>query len=188
MNICERIRPCNENSECIYSRENNTFYCRCLNGAAGCDSVYLSAAAAGTNNDDRNVAVAQGTPAAAAAADAVSAQPSSAAAATPTVANSAQPLESTIVMPKILAGGSGGAQGEVANNAQSGSRPKPEIPKFGFNYDNVRDLKFMFSQSNLILNALMFVLKLYLILPVALVILVVLFFSSIVIYFGLKAR
>jgi len=105
MNICERIRPCNENSECIYSRENNTFYCRCLNGAAGCDSVYLSAGVGGSS--------------------------------TPT-ANSAQPLESTLVVPKILTGGA--TQGEVANNAQSGngaSRPKPEIPKFGFNYDNV---------------------------------------------------
>lgn len=91
MNICERIRPCNENSECIYSRENNTFYCRCLNGAAGCDTVYISS--------------------------------------TPTA--SVVIPESTFVVPKILSG-------EVVNNAQSNSRPQTEIPKFGFNYDNVR--------------------------------------------------
>lgn len=115
MNICERIRPCNENSECIYSRENNTFYCRCLNGAAGCDSIYLSAAG---GSSTEGVVTTQATTLLS----------------TP-AANSAQPLESTVVVPKILTGGS--AQGEVANNAQSGSRPKPEIPKFGFNYDNV---------------------------------------------------
>lgn len=33
------MRPCNNNSECIYSRENNTFYCRCLNGAPNCDDL-----------------------------------------------------------------------------------------------------------------------------------------------------
>lgn len=37
VNFCERMRPCNNNSECIYYKKNNTFYCRCLNGASNCD-------------------------------------------------------------------------------------------------------------------------------------------------------
>ena len=35
--FCDRMKPCNNNSQCIYSKENNTFTCRCLNGASSCD-------------------------------------------------------------------------------------------------------------------------------------------------------
>jgi hypothetical protein len=37
INFCERMKPCNNRSECIYFKKNNTFYCRCLNGATSCD-------------------------------------------------------------------------------------------------------------------------------------------------------
>jgi hypothetical protein len=36
--FCDRMKPCNNNSQCIYSSVNNTFTCRCLNGASNCDS------------------------------------------------------------------------------------------------------------------------------------------------------
>ncbi len=36
--FCDRMKPCNNNSQCIYLKENNTFTCRCLNGASSCDS------------------------------------------------------------------------------------------------------------------------------------------------------
>ena len=31
------MKPCNNNSECIYFKENNTFYCKCQNGASECE-------------------------------------------------------------------------------------------------------------------------------------------------------
>jgi hypothetical protein len=37
INFCERMKPCNNRSECIYFKKNNTFYCRCLNGATSCN-------------------------------------------------------------------------------------------------------------------------------------------------------
>ncbi len=37
MNICDRMKPCNKNSECIFFKKNNTFTCRCFNGANSCD-------------------------------------------------------------------------------------------------------------------------------------------------------
>ncbi len=37
-NFCDRMKPCNNNSHCVYSRENNTFTCHCFNGASNCDS------------------------------------------------------------------------------------------------------------------------------------------------------
>jgi hypothetical protein len=36
------MKPCNNNSQCIYLKENNTFTCRCLNGASSCDSDVIS--------------------------------------------------------------------------------------------------------------------------------------------------
>lgn len=110
-NICERIKPCNENSECIYSKENNTFYCRCLNGAPNCDP-----------NSNNLLSMSSSTMSGMVSLTTSSSSSSS-------TASNAQTAESTQIEPKILT--------DVVNKAQSDSKPQPEIPKLGFNYDNV---------------------------------------------------
>ena len=37
INLCKKLRPCNNNSECVFSKENSTFDCQCLNGESNCD-------------------------------------------------------------------------------------------------------------------------------------------------------
>ena len=37
INLCKKLQPCNNNSECVFSKENSTFDCQCLNGERNCD-------------------------------------------------------------------------------------------------------------------------------------------------------
>ena len=93
-NFCERMKPCNNNSECIYTKENNTFYCRCLNGASNCDSVI-----------GIDVTVSLATPA-----------------------------------PKQI------DRGDLVKSVQADTKPQADIPKLGFNFENV-SLLFNFPRS-----------------------------------------
>jgi hypothetical protein len=103
------MKPCNNNSECVYSKENNTFYCRCLNGAANCDAlVNLSGMTA-------TVPPAQPTPS---YEYTTTTQVVFKAAAPPTVDIS--DLAKTVVQ-----------SGDKSNQSS-------DIPKLGFNYENVR--------------------------------------------------
>jgi hypothetical protein len=97
-NICETMKPCNKNSECIYISENNTFYCKCLNGAETCeDSASLDTSTWSSE-----------------------------------VTNAVEPIEKK----------SGSNEGETSasdltNTAQGDAKSQSDIPKFGFNYENV---------------------------------------------------
>jgi hypothetical protein len=33
------MKLCNENSECVYSKYNNSVYCRCLNNSSSCETT-----------------------------------------------------------------------------------------------------------------------------------------------------
>lgn len=145
-NLCERLKPCNNQSECVYSKDNNTFDCRCLNGAASCD------------DDDEG--------------------------------DSAE--ITSIVRTELI-------EGLLSGNQTNGSRldllnEHSEIPAVGFNYDNVNIKASIENKHQLIFITnstfiyFFYKFQLYWILPLCLVVFVVSFFLTIVIYFGFKAR
>ena len=131
------MKPCNNNSECVYFKRNNTFYCRCLNGAASCDEN-----ANLINKDKYNKQVFATTNGAYAEAETTT---------TTTVAVFINNLLST--------------SKEVYRIAKAESKLNSEIPKFGFNYEN-----------------------LYILLPVGLVGFIIIVFITMVVYVGVKAR
>lgn len=100
--FCERVKPCNNNSECIFFKEKNTFECKCLNGAQQCDLVLVPELNATTLG--------------------------------PLSANS---------NPKVLTAD----LTESIKTAQADTKLQPEIPKLGFNFDNVGQFIFNFKLS-----------------------------------------
>jgi hypothetical protein len=140
-NLCERLKPCNNNSECVYSKESNTFDCRCLNGAKSCDEELEDG-------------------------------------------------KGSILRNEVIEGLLSGNVTSTNETRVDMTNQDVEIPKVGFNYDNVNleheNIKLVFTYSSFILVFYKF--QLYWILPLCLVVFVVAFFLTIVIYFGFKAR
>lgn len=122
-NFCERMKPCNLNSECIYSKENNTFFCRCLNGAASCDELTE------TNVDPTFKTMSdRGSTDATPLSSAAFSSSSSSSSEVPTLnSNESNPdLSSSLTI-----------EDSEANTAQGDTKPQSDIPKIGFNLDNV---------------------------------------------------
>ena len=132
-NFCERMKPCNLNSECIYSKENNTFFCRCLNGAPTCDE--FSSTENFVNNepnensmgktlDDRNDLSTNDISASSSSAF----SSSSSAEVTTSISEKSDDSSSSLTIED-------GLDAKTAEN-----KPQSDIPKLGFNLDNVNRL------------------------------------------------
>lgn len=131
-NFCERMKPCNLNSECIYSKENNTFFCRCLNGAATCDDFSINENNFINSEPIENNAESvlkkindKGVDMSISSSSAFSS--SSSAEVTTSINEKIDDSSSSITIEENL----------DAKAAQAENKPQSDIPKLGFNLDNV---------------------------------------------------
>jgi hypothetical protein len=130
-NFCERMKPCNLNSECIYSKENNTFFCRCFNGAATCDDLVPSENVINNEPNENNVENVlkklseKATDISVSYSSAFSS--SSSAEVTTSLNEKSDDTSSSLSIEENL----------DAKLSQAENKPQSDIPKLGFNLDNV---------------------------------------------------
>ena len=130
-NFCERMKPCNLNSECVYSKENNTFFCRCLNGAATCDDLLPGDNVINNEPIENNVENVlkklsdKATDISVSSSSAFSS--SSSAEVTTSINEKSDDTSSSLSIEENL----------DAKLAQAENKPQSDIPKLGFNLDNV---------------------------------------------------
>ena len=137
-NFCERMKPCNVNSECIYSKENNTFFCRCFNGASSCDELTTVDTNFETPKNIENIFKTMN--------DKVSFTSSSgdlADSSTILTSLSAE-LSTSLNVNNDDSSSSLTVEDSDAKAAQPDNKPQSDIPKIGFNLDNVFSILFKF--------------------------------------------
>jgi hypothetical protein len=136
-NFCERMKPCNLNSECIYSKENNTFFCRCLNGAPTCDEFSSTENVVNTESNENSIVKTLNdrndlsTDISASSSSAFSS--SSSAEVTTSISEKSDDDDDSSTSLTI-------EDGLDAKTAQAENKPQLDIPKLGFNLDNVNKL------------------------------------------------
>jgi hypothetical protein len=129
------MKPCNNRSECVYFKKNNTFYCRCLNGATSCDHDDVTTEKPVTNkkafSSNTNVANKKKHEKLSDKHDKATYE---------IVESNIQGTSTGVVFTwqvNYTAGLTSTAPKEIVRISNAESKVSSEIPKFGFNYDNV---------------------------------------------------